>query len=79
MPTVLRIDGFRFFFYSNEGNEPLHIHVEKAEAVAKIWLEPVSVEYNYGFSGSELKKILKLIEQNLQILKIKWYEYFGKK
>ncbi len=59
--------------------KPLHIHVEKAEAVAKIWLEPVSVEYNYEFSGSELKKILKLIEQNLQILKIKWYEYFGKK
>jgi hypothetical protein len=29
MPAVLRIKGYRFFFFSNEGNEPIHIHVEK--------------------------------------------------
>ncbi len=40
MPTVLRLQGFRFFFYSNENDEPMHVHVEKAEAVGKIWLEP---------------------------------------
>ena len=28
MPTVLYINGFRFFFYMNE-HEPIHIHVEK--------------------------------------------------
>jgi hypothetical protein len=26
MPTVLLLNGFRFFFYSNENNEPVHIH-----------------------------------------------------
>ena len=26
MPTVLRIGGYRFFFYSNENGEPAHIH-----------------------------------------------------
>jgi hypothetical protein len=31
MPTVLRIDGYRFFFFSNEGNEPVHIHVESGD------------------------------------------------
>jgi hypothetical protein len=41
MPTVLLINGFRFFFYSNENNEPAHIHVTKANADGKIWLEPV--------------------------------------
>ena len=42
MPVVFRYKGFRFFFYSNEGDplEPLHIHVRKAECVAKLWLEP---------------------------------------
>ena len=42
MPVVSRYKGFRFFFYSNEGDplEPLHIHVRKAECVAKLWLEP---------------------------------------
>lgn len=29
MPTVLRLQGFRFFFYLSEGNplEPAHIHI----------------------------------------------------
>jgi hypothetical protein len=25
MPTVLRVSGFRFFFYSLEGSEPPHM------------------------------------------------------
>lgn len=41
MPTVLKIGGYRFFFYSNEGNEPPHIHVEKSDSLAKFWLDPV--------------------------------------
>ena len=49
MPNVLRISGFRFFFYSLEGSEPLHIHVEHADNVAKFWLEPVSLEESHGF------------------------------
>ena len=42
MPTVFRERGFRFFFYSNEGNprEPMHIHVEKDNMEAKFWLYP---------------------------------------
>ena len=54
MPTVLRIKGFRFFFYSNENDEPPHIHVENAENTAKIWLLPVEMANSYGFSGKEI-------------------------
>jgi hypothetical protein len=28
VPVVLRVGGFKFFFFSDEGNEPVHIHVE---------------------------------------------------
>jgi len=38
MPTVLLISGWRLFFYSNEGHEPVHIHAEKAEMECKYWL-----------------------------------------
>jgi len=27
MPTILFIQGWRLFFYSNERNEPVHVHV----------------------------------------------------
>jgi hypothetical protein len=40
MPTVLRVGGYRFFFYSREGKEPAHVHVEQAERYAKFWLNP---------------------------------------
>jgi len=32
MPTLLRVEGFRFFFFSNEGQEPPHVHVGRATA-----------------------------------------------
>ena len=32
MPTVLRWEGYRAFFYSNEGSEPPHLHVRLAIA-----------------------------------------------
>lgn len=51
LPTIFRYDGFRFFFYSNEGNprEPMHVHVAKGGYEAKFWLEPdVAVAANAG-------------------------------
>ncbi len=46
MPTVLRKDGFKFFFYSNE-HEPKHIHVLKGSGFAKIDLVTLEVKQNY--------------------------------
>ena len=43
MPTVLVLNGFRFFFFSGEGGEPPHIHVEHGDRVAKYWLKPVQL------------------------------------
>ena len=54
MPTVLRVGSIRFFFYSNEGHEPPHVHVVQAENVAKFWLEPIQIERSGGFNRSEL-------------------------
>lgn len=78
MPTVFVINGFRFFFFSNENNEPVHIHIEKAEDAAKFWLNPVVLEYNYGFTSGELKQIENIIQENSQKIILKWNEYFNK-
>ena len=54
MPVILRYKGYTFFFFSNEGNprEPLHVHVRKAGATAKFWIEPqVGVAESYGLSS----------------------------
>jgi Domain of unknown function (DUF4160) len=68
MPTVMRIGPYRFHFYSREGVEPPHIHVERDEMEAKFWLRPVSLAANYKFSRAELSRIEKLVEENCQKL-----------
>ena len=69
MPTVLRKNGFRFHFYSREGNEPPHIHVEKGDNEGKFWLSPISLSDNYGFSSTEISKIIRIIkEHRLQLI-----------
>jgi hypothetical protein len=35
MPTILIIAGWRLFFYSNEDNEPILVHTEKADMEGK--------------------------------------------
>jgi hypothetical protein len=79
MPTLLLENGYRFFFYSNENNEPIHVHVIKADTECKVWLEPViSVAYSLGLSTKEIKNVLEIVEKNSDNFKLKWYEYFNK-
>ena len=77
MPTVIWEDGYRFFFYSNEGNEPRHIHVEKGEGAGKYWLDPVSLCYAHGFSRAQLARIRELVWKNADLFRRKWDNYFG--
>jgi hypothetical protein len=50
MPTVLKTGKYRFFFFSNEGSEAPHIHVESGEKYAKLgwrlltWLSPLGIK-----------------------------------
>jgi hypothetical protein len=77
MPTVLRISGFRFFFYSLEGSEPPHIHVEHGENIAKYWLEPVSLAESRGFRSHQLNRLrLLVIEHRASFLEA-WNVHFG--
>jgi len=71
MPTVVRFLGFRFFFYSNEGLESPHIHVEKEDNEAKFWLEPVELASSNGFSAKEINQLRKItLEYQQQFKKV---------
>lgn len=60
MREVLRTRGFRFFF-SREGHEPRHIHVERAEKYAKFWLEPIELAESRGFRSQELAALRRML------------------
>jgi len=75
--TVLRIGGFRFYFYSHEPHEPPHVHVDRGEVTIKVWLEPVEVAKSRGFRAHEIGGIVALFEANRTLLLEAWHEYFG--
>ena len=75
MPTVLRIDGYRFFFFSDE-HTPEHIHIEKGDSYARIEIESLKVTDSYNLNSKELKKLVSLVTKNKDKLKGTWDEYF---
>ncbi len=54
------------------------MHVIRGEAEAKIWLQPVVVEYNRRYSTSELNRILRLTRQHQTHLLEVWNAYFSR-
>ncbi|HXW26697.1 MAG TPA: DUF4160 domain-containing protein [Xanthobacteraceae bacterium] len=78
MPTVLRLSGFRFFFYSLEGSEPPHIHVEQGDSVAKFWLNPVNLAESHGFRAHELNRLRALVIEHRATFTEAWNVHFGR-
>jgi hypothetical protein len=77
MPTVLRIGPYRFFFYSADGDEPPHIHVERDDKIAKFWLDPVRLQNSGGFKRKEISRIQNIIIEHQGEILEKWHEYFN--
>lgn len=77
MPTVLKVGPYRFFFYAGDQGEPLHVHIERDDKIAKFWLDPVRLQNSGGFSRVEISRIHKIIIENHAKLMEAWDEYFG--
>lgn len=77
MPTVLRVAGYRFFFYANESGEPRHVHVQRERMLAKIWLQPVVLASSTGFAAHELRKVIRLVAEHKEQFMEAWDEFFG--
>ena len=70
----------RFIFHSNEGNprEPMHIHADRPDAVAKFWLYPtVTVAKNFGYNRRELSELAWVIESRRDEIRKAWNDYFS--
>ncbi len=78
MPTIFEIFAFKFGFFSND-HLPIHVHVTKGDAEARIILEPeIKLDWNRGFKANEIKKIMTIAETFSDELKSAWIDYFKK-
>ncbi len=76
MATIMRPGPYRIYFHSHEPNEPPHVHVDRNSSSVKIWLAPVSIVRNIGFSPRELRKIENMVTDNKNRLLEAWHAYF---
>jgi hypothetical protein len=77
MPTLLIIFGLRFYFYSND-HEPMHIHVQSAEGIAKFEiLDQIVLVSNEGLKNKDLKLAESIIEENLENFREGWHKFFN--
>jgi hypothetical protein len=75
MPKILEWNGYKFFFFSNEGipREPCHIHIRKGEQTAKFRVNPyVSLASAYEMNSKELMLLEKKAQESIDFIRRKW-------
>ena len=77
-PTVLRLRGYRFYFFSREESRA-HVHVQHASGEAKFWLDPlVELAQNYGLTESRINTALRTIKEHEGEIRAAWKKHFGR-
>lgn len=83
MPTILFVMGWRFFFYSNEGNEPIHVHCKKGEMECKFWLDSLNFDveesYSYNMNSSNKREVKKIIFEYFDFIEAEWNKFQGER
>lgn len=81
MPTILLVMGWRLFFYSNERNEPIHIHCKKAEMECKYWLDienfDIEEAYSYNMNNKDKRTIKRIIFEYFEYIESEWNRFQG--
>jgi hypothetical protein len=81
VPTVLKERGWRLFFYSNEGQEPIHIHGRKGDAESKYWLRTGAGEieeaWSFNLTPRLHRELREIIIDHFELIIETWNRHFG--
>ena len=79
MPTILRIRGYRFYFFAEEGSEPPHVHIEKGSGAMKVWLDDTLIASSEKLKPGEIRVALQLTRKHRSFLLQSWHEWQKRK
>ena len=75
-PTILRVKGYRFYFFSREERRA-HVHVQHADGEAKFWIDPgVELAANFSLKPKQVTEAQNLIEEHLNEIRNAWTKHF---
>ncbi len=83
LPNLFEQYGYKIYFWSNENNEPIHVHISKGsphENSTKVWLTKSGgciLANNSKIPKTDLNNIMKTINSNFLYIVAKWKEVFG--
>jgi hypothetical protein len=52
------------------------VHVDKGDGTAKLWLNPVRLAWTEGLKATEVRRALRIAEQQQEKLLEAWNEFF---
>ena len=83
MPNLFTVSGYKIYFWSNENDEPIHVHVSKGQPVpnsTKIWLTRnggcILADNGSKIPKSELNKLMEFISAQFFLICAAWKEFF---
>lgn len=86
MPNILRIGGYYVFFWTNDKNEPVHVHVAKRHKKGKstkLWLTKsgscLKANNDSRIPKQDLTVIMRVVELNHDLICQKWKKLFAQK
>lgn len=83
MPSIFEICGYKIYFWSNENNEPIHVHVSKGKPSpnsTKIWLTKsggcIISNNNSKIPNNDLNILLDAIASNYFFIVSYWKKFY---
>ena len=83
LPSIFDFMGYKIYFWSNENDEPIHVHVCKGKQVenaTKFWIGRDAIELVHNKSDipqGDLRKIQKYLWANRGMIIERWSNFFG--
>lgn len=83
LPSLFMVSGYKVYFWSNENNEPIHVHVAKGKPTpnsTKIWLTKtggcILASNGSDISQKELNELMEFISAQFFLICSEWKKFF---
>jgi len=83
LPNLFTVSGYKVYFWANENNEPVHVHIAKGKPTAnatKIWITRnggcILAHNGSGIPPRELNELMDFISAQFFLICREWKKFF---
>lgn len=83
LPSLFTVSGYKVYFWSNENNEPIHVHVSKGKPSpngTKLWLTRsggcILASNGSRIPDAELNELMEFISAQFFLICREWKKFF---